>query len=208
MSKKRIIGVAIVLALILLIGGMIAYFTDTDTETNVFTLGDNVNIDLVESAWASSAPLASGIHPGTTLAKNPLIHNESTTTPAYVFLEVVMPCYVDATDNNAQKPLFKLLDASDEEGVNSGWTLIKTTPKTTAQTISYVYAYGTASAMTSLAANASTPALFNKVELEPTLTATQKATTTNTGTNIVVNAYGIQTDNLNSTDPVTIFGNF
>ena len=39
MSKRKSIAVAIVLLLILLIGGMMAFFTDTDTATNVFELG-------------------------------------------------------------------------------------------------------------------------------------------------------------------------
>ena len=51
MSKKKSIAVAIVLLLVLLIGGMLAYFTDTDTATNVFVLGDD--IDIFDSLHAS-----------------------------------------------------------------------------------------------------------------------------------------------------------
>lgn len=201
MSKKKLVGVAIVLALILLIGGMIAYFTDKDTKTNVFTLGDNIEISLVEDNW--NATNATGIHPGAKVAKDPVVKNDSTTTPAYVFLEVVMPCYVD---NDTQKPLYKLLNSANQEGVNSGWTLIKTTPNTSAKTVTYVFAYGTDAAMTELAATASTVALFNNVQLDPNLTAAQKTTTSTT--NIVVNAYGIQKDGFETTAPVTVFGNF
>ena len=53
MTKKKSIAVAIVLAIVLLIGGMLAYFTDTDTETNEFTLG-NVSIDLQEPNWVAA----------------------------------------------------------------------------------------------------------------------------------------------------------
>ena len=48
MSKKKTIAVAIVLALILLIGGMIAYFTDTDIAVNKFSLGDEIDIEYLK----------------------------------------------------------------------------------------------------------------------------------------------------------------
>ena len=53
MSKKKSIAVAVVLLLVLVIGGMLAYFTDTDTATNVFTLGDNIEISLHETNWSN-----------------------------------------------------------------------------------------------------------------------------------------------------------
>ena len=60
MNKRKTMAVAIVLALVLLIGGMIAYFTDTDEATNEFTLGDEVDISLSET-WTPADGL--GIHP-------------------------------------------------------------------------------------------------------------------------------------------------
>jgi predicted ribosomally synthesized peptide with SipW-like signal peptide len=49
-SKKSIISVCLVVALLCLgvVGASLAYFTDTDSETNTFTIG-NVSIDLIES---------------------------------------------------------------------------------------------------------------------------------------------------------------
>ena len=49
MNKKKILVLAMTLSMvaILAIGGTIAYFTDTDIQTNVFTTG-NVKIDLFE----------------------------------------------------------------------------------------------------------------------------------------------------------------
>ena len=97
MSKKKTIAVAIVLALILLIGGMIAYFTDTDIAVNKFSLGDEIDIEITEGdGWAKDETTtedltdwtnenAQGIHPGTNVLKSPSVHNKSTTTPAYVF---------------------------------------------------------------------------------------------------------------------------
>lgn len=199
MNKKKSIVVAIALVAVLLIGGLLAYLTDTDTATNVFTLGDNIEISLSETAWVAAN--GEGIHPGANIAKNPIITNDSSTTPAYVFAEVVVPCYDSNADGTADDALFTL------DTIGSGWTLISTSAvDTTAKTITYVYAYGTASAMTPLAASTSTSAVFSSVTLKSTLTATQKATAGTT--NIVVNAYGIQIDNLGVTTPTNIYALF
>ena len=39
MKKKKTILAALVLALVVSIGGVIAYFSDTDSKTNTFTVG-------------------------------------------------------------------------------------------------------------------------------------------------------------------------
>ncbi|MBR3134406.1 MAG: SipW-dependent-type signal peptide-containing protein [Clostridia bacterium] len=200
MNKKKTIAVAIVLALVLLIGGMLAFFTDTDTATNVFVLGDNIEISLSETDWDPAD--ANGIHPGAVVDKNPVITNDSTTTPAYVFAEVIVPCYSSNANTTIDTPLFSL------DTIGSGWNLMSTSSiDQTNKTITYVYNYGTASGMTSLAAEASTPAVFATVTLDDDLTAAQKATASAT-TNIVVNAYGIQIDNLGVTAPSAIFDLF
>lgn len=202
MNKKKTIAVAIVLALVLLIGGMLAFFTDTDTKTNVFVLGD-VDISLSEETWESNGiNEANGILPGASAQKDPVITNDSDTLPAYVFCEVIVPCYdSDDTDEVSYAPLFTLND------IGTGWNLMSTTPDNDNKTITYVYNYGTASAMTSLAANASTPAVFSSVTLVDTLTSAQKDTAPS-NTNIVVNAYGIQTTELGVTTPSDIFDLF
>ena len=227
MSRKKTVAVALVLALVLIIGGMLAYFTDTDTKTNVFTLGDEVEISLSEDGWDALTDsnnndipdIAEGIHPGTKVVKDPVITNESETTPAYVFAEIIVPCYDADDDGTADTPLYKLLNSSDValtmtqgSSGNTGWTLINSpSVNTTDNTITYVYAYGTSSAMTSLAgttpnASTSTP-VFSKVQVVPDLTSDQAATASNTP-NIVVNAYGIQTDGLSVTTPSAIYDLF
>ena len=225
MNRKKTIAVALVLALILIIGGMLAYFTDTDTKTNVFTLGDDVDISLSEDGWDALADtnnndipdVAEGIHPGTKVVKDPEINNDSSTTPAYVFAEIIVPCYDANNDGTVDTPLYKLLDSSDAaltmtqgSAGNTGWTLINSpSVDTTTGKITYVYAYATnTTTMTSLAANATTSTpVFSKVQVEPSLTAAQKTTAT-TPTNIVVNAYGIQTDGLDVTTPSAIYALF
>ncbi len=206
MNRKKLIAVSIVLALVLLIGGMIAYFTDTDTATNEFTLGDAVEISLSETGWTKDATSgkmtntnARGIHPGTTVDKAPIVNNDSETTPAYVFAEVIVPCYDSDNNGTVDTALFTL------NSIGSGWNLMSTgTVDTTNKTITYVYNYGTASTMTSLAAEASTPAVFSSVTLKSTLTAEQAATAP-TNPDIKVNAYGIQVDGFSETAPSDLY---
>ena len=195
MNKKKSIVIACVLALILLIGGVIAYFTDTDTKTNEFTLkADDVNIKITET-WTPADGL--NLHPGATVSKAPSIENESSEGPVYVFAEVVIPCYA-TTGTTADAELFTFTS-------NTGWTLINTpTIDVASKTKTYIYAYGAASGMTTLAASSTTStAVFSNVTVAPTLTKTQKDTASTT--DIVVNAYGIQTDNLGVTAPADIY---
>ena len=200
MSKKKGIAVAVVLLLVLIIGGMLAYFTDTDTKQNVFTIGDEVEIAVVENAWVPSK--GQGGHPGTVIPKDPTIHNESTTTPAYVFMKVTVPCYKKGSSTSVDTELFSYT-------LNSGWTKISESEiNQTSKTKTYVYAYGTSTAMTTLAKNATTPALFNNVKMDETLTAAQAATAPATP-NIDIKGYGIQVDGLGDNDtPQEIFALF
>lgn len=198
MSKKKIIAVSIVLALILLIGGMIAYFTDTDNKTNVFVLGDNVDIALNETF---NATVANGVHPGTVVEKAPKVVNQSTTTPAYVFLEVKVPLYKTVTTGSYDAELF-------EYTPKAGWYEMedKASIDSTGKFKTHVYAYGTSSAMTSLPASQETPTLFDSVKLVETLTAEQKATAP-TSPNIDIVAKAIQIDNVGTT-PAEVYAKF
>ena len=197
MDKKKIIVISIasVLAVLLFIGGILAFFTDIDTKTNVFTLGDNVEISLTENFTPADGL---DIHPGRVISKAPSIKNDSATTPAYVFAEVIVPCYA-TTGTTVNADLFTFT-------ANSDWTLINTpVVDTDSKTKTYVYAYGTSSAMTTLSADTTTStAVFNQVTLVSTLTQEQKETASATP-DIIVNAYGIQIDNLGTTDPAAIY---
>ncbi len=208
MNRKKTIIAAIVLALILLIGSLLAYFTDVDTATNKFTLGDEIDIEVVEdSGWTFDSnenkmtnSNAIGLHPGTSVTKEPSIKNKSTTTPAYVFAEVTVPCYA-STGTTVDTPLYTL------GNIGSGWTLIKTNAiDTTNKTITYVYAYGTSSSMTSLAKNTTTSTpVFGTVSVPSTLTAAQ-AKTAPANPDVVVVGRGIQTDGLGTaTTPTAIY---
>ncbi len=206
MNRKKTIIAAVVLMLVLLVGGLIAYFTDTDTKTNTFTIG-NVKIELQEPTWDSTGQTkAESLMPGTEVEKDPKIKNTGT-TGAYMFLQVTEPCYEGA-------PVFTF-GANDE--VNSGWVVVGTeracSANTGVSTATTVYAYGNASAMTEVDANATTGTLFDTVILKSTLD--EEALTALVGgdfddpddVEIVVNAYGIQADNVTGT-PAQVFANF
>ena len=73
-SKNTITIIAIVVAVVILVtGGILAYLTDTDQKTNVFTVG-SINIELTETAWNPSN--GENILPGQPIDKNPKINKE------------------------------------------------------------------------------------------------------------------------------------
>ena len=197
MNKRKGIAVAVVLLLVLIIGGMLAYFTDTDTESNVFTIGDDIDIEITEE-WEPTD--GEDLHPGAEVTKEPSIANVST-VPAYVFMEVVVPCYA-STGTTVDTPLFSFT-------ANSGWALIDTSDiDQDSQTITYRYAYGTSSAMTQLdGGETTTTPLFDSVVLDSALTGEQADTATD-NLSIDINAYGIQIENLGVSAPADIFDLF
>ena len=222
MNKKKTILAAVVLLLVFVVGGAIAYFTDTDTKTNTFTIG-NVDITLTEPAWTeldsttdandNDIPdAAEDMMPGETVAKDPTINNVSTKNPAYVFMKVEVPCSnIIATDDpNDEETPVELFTYS----VNEGWTELtsaKVACSTAGSTATHVYYYGDSTTLTKLAKAANdstptaTPALFNSVTLRGTLKSTD-ISNINDAKNIAITGYGIQTEGLESTTPANVWG--
>lgn len=190
MSKKKMIITAVVLLAVLLVGGLLAYFTDTDTRTNVFTLG-NVNIELQEEGWTGTNdrytnPEANNITPNKTIAKAPVVKNIGDGTngnDAYVFLKVELP---HGQISGSAEDVYELNNLSTK------WTEISNSNGT------HIYVYGTGTAkanMTALSYGQSTPAVFESV----TLKNVQNPSTLPSDLNIKVTAYGIQTEDLDLT---------
>ncbi len=208
MNKKKTIIAAIVLLLVAVVGGAIAYFTDTDTKTNTFTIG-NVDITLTEPSWDTTdsnnnnvPDAAENVSPGQTIAKDPTINNVSTTNPAYVFAKVEVPCSSDTTPIE----LFTYT-------TNTGWTELTNASDPTLPvactngTATHVYYYGTGGTLSSLAAGASTStAVFSNIALSTGVTGTTSGLTGNKS--VVVTGYGIQTQGLASTTPIDVWKNF
>ena len=91
--KKKITAIFLCVALvaIAIVGASLAYFTDTKTATNTFTVG-NVKIDLTEPSW--NANDAHSLMPGATFEKDPTITVAQGSQDAYVFLEIDLNKYV------------------------------------------------------------------------------------------------------------------
>jgi len=220
MNKKKVMLSAIVLALVLSIGGVLAYFSDTDAKTNTFTVG-KISIQLTEPTWTSTGQAkATNILPNQEVEKDPMITNNGN-NPAFVFIEVSIPKKAgnsvlienqDGTSPNpvptTDQPLFELINLDGNVGVNSGWTLIST-DTTDTNVNKYVYAYGSSSAMSSLAVNGETPKLFNKIRLANVQEGWQVEASTQS---VVVTGYGIQTEGLSGVSdptaaaPATVWG--
>ena len=90
--KKKILAMCLCVAMlaIAIVGGTLAYFTDTDAETNVFTTG-NVDIDLIEVFDDENAKLM----PGIDITKEIYVKNEGTET-AYVRVHMAIPSMLDS----------------------------------------------------------------------------------------------------------------
>lgn len=189
-KKKTIIAIVVVLlALALIVGGIFAYFTDTQSATNTFTIG-NVDITLTEDAWDPAN--GQNVTPGQTIAKDPTIENTSTSqNPVYIFAKVDVP-YYDSAD------VFTY-------DLNTGW--VEIADAVTGNTHTHVYAYEQSGSMKSVAYQESAT-VFNNVTVR---NLANNTTVPNDGTplNVVVTGYGIQVEGLpaNST-PSSIWGQF
>ena len=214
MKKNKTFLAAIVLLLLFVVGGAVAYFTDTDTKTNTFTIG-SVDIDLIETGWDALTDdnhndipdAAEDMMPGESVTKDPVIRNLSTKNPAYVFAKVEVPCTTIVAPATTSDELFTYT-------VNTGWAELTSAQVacTSGGTATHVYYYGSGNTLTTLAkaANASTPTpTTNPVFSTVTLRSTLKGNEGLTGNkNIVVTGYGIQTEGLASTAPADVWGNF
>ena len=91
--KKKILSLCLVvcLAATAIIGGTLAYFTDTDNATNVMTMG-NVEIDLEETYEQNST-----LVPGLDINKDVWVENDGT-EEAYVRVHMAFPADMDDGD--------------------------------------------------------------------------------------------------------------
>lgn len=205
-----IVGIAMIL--ILAIGAIGAYFTSTDTATNVFTVG-SVKIDLTEPNWDDSAE---NITPNQQILKDPMLTNESTGNDAFVFVKVTVPKKTIATAatetgvkaDAASTQLFQL-NSTDNTGKGTGlswngtdtyntsdWYLVKSDTTGTDNNV-YVFAYGSKDACKALAASKTTKPVFDSVTF---CNAVENDDIENASYSVLVEGYGIQTNDLTSSD--------
>lgn len=98
-TKKKVLSMALIGGLALTaVGGTLAYFTDTDTETNVFTVG-NVDIELQED-FVQKSQLMPGTKTQNNVKKAVTVKNTGSNA-AYTWIEVWVPSALDDGDDNS-----------------------------------------------------------------------------------------------------------
>ncbi len=130
------VGTAFMIALVIAVAGVAAYFTDNTAMSNVFTIG-NVDITLTETRFDSTQTMAN-ILPGQVIEKNPAIQNVGV-LPAYVYLKVTVPKegYTDKSGNTETGiPFFTY-------SKDSNWTEMPSYRKETDTSITKIYYYNT-----------------------------------------------------------------
>lgn len=98
--KKKILAlsVCVVMLAVAIVGGTLAYFTDTDDATNVFTVG-NVDITLVEN-FTQNSKLLPGSQTKNNIPKEVKIELNAGSEDAYVWYEWYIPSALDSTDGS------------------------------------------------------------------------------------------------------------
>ena len=127
--KKKIVAMCATVAIAALaVGGTLAYFTDTDAKTNVFTTG-NVDITLEETFNEKNLKLT----PGVKIQKEVTVKNEGS-EPAYVRVHVAVPAVLDS--GSEDKPEFAAynntlhINWDGASAADGQWTQFPTTTET------------------------------------------------------------------------------
>lgn len=114
--KRKLLAMCLVAALAAtaVIGGTLAYFTDSDAAENTFTVG-NVDIALTEPDWeAKGKAEAETVYPGEPLAKDPTVENIGAN-----------PCFVRVSVSNldqfGEKGDIVYLTGYQEGELGEGW---------------------------------------------------------------------------------------
>ena len=196
-KKKWLIIAAIVAIVAATIAGIgiWAYLTDTESVSNVFTVG-KVDITLTEPSFSENN--AKNITAKSKIAKDPTVKNVGA-NDAYVYLKVKVPKVTLKDGDTAKVPLFTYQ-------VNSGWSELTGKAVESDSYIEKVYYYNQNDGV--LAVNSETPALFNEVQVA-NITSDTTYTTDSGETKrlaeatdysleqaIDINAYAIQINNL------------
>ncbi len=133
--KKKILaaGLAVCMAAIMVTGMTLAYFTDQDSKTNTFTVG-NVDITLSEPNWVEDSQLM----PGKTIPKDPTITVASDSQTAYTFMKVQLSSDFMELLNSYVAEKQKTDDDYTIADAVSAWFTTSTHPKIMAAGTDYV----------------------------------------------------------------------
>lgn len=144
--NKKILSATLAgaLAVTAVVGGSLAYFTDTDAKDNTFTVG-NVDITLTEPHWNGDD--AQNVYAGQKLDKDPIVTNDGA-NPCFVRIKVT------GLDSLGEDNMITYL-TDGHEGLGEGWVDMGN---------GYFY-YDSV-----LDADATTDALFDQIKIPETLT--------------------------------------
>ena len=201
-NTKKLTLLTLALVCVLGVSGILAYFTDGDTVTNEFTVG-SISLDLTETKWVDGS--GDDITPLKTVLKNPAIYNDGI-NEEYVFLEISVPYdtfRIAKADGTLESQTAVSQDLFVLNGLQSNldskvWTQVGQSEITTDANGNkfqkYVYAYtNKKSVMSAVAPGTATAELFTSITMknvvEDQILDGRKA-------DIVINDYGIQTNNL------------
>lgn len=187
MKKKSILiaGLSVMIIASMAIAGTLAYFTNTQTATNTFTVG-NVAITLNEApvsksgdTWTADNTAArvtenaySNVYPGAVLPKDPTVTVNTGSSDAYVRVKATVS---HATAWKAACAEHHITDLTAIFGgyVDADWARAAITEDTTADTITYVYNYVGGANAGRLAAAGTTGALFTSVTIPAAFTGAE-----------------------------------
>ena len=186
-KKLTTLSVALGLSIITLISGISAYFTDADTTTNEFTIG-KISLDLEEPNWIPPK----NITPNQVIQKDPQIKNDGI-NDEFVFLKVKVPVknIITAELDGTKLPVTET--ELFTYTINENWTQIGKEIKTTGF-VTRIYAYAKDNQCIALKKGETTNPLFDTVKF---CNATEEQGLELTKEQIVINAYGIQTKDIN-----------
>ncbi len=192
--KKKLVTVCLVacMAVTAVAGGTLAYFTDTKTETNTFTVGD-VEITLNEDNWdEENAKLV----PHATIKKDPSVTLTSGSENAWVFVELEigegLESMMEATKPESANTLHQKFEAwvknGELAGINANWKFVEEKDN------KIVYRYTDAAT-----APKTTETLFDTVVVPDELESTDVENATG-NKNIVITAKAIQAEGIETAD--------
>lgn len=198
--KKKITAIFLCVALvaIAIVGASLAYFTDTKTATNTFTMGDvKIVLDETDVTKPTGPRVTSNeynTYPGAVVTKDPIVHNTGSNA-AYIratvkvegWVTTCKDCYkFDGTGGYANT-LVDYLVVEDQLG--AGWSVEKAMVDANGNDVTFVLRYDGV-----LAAGTNTIAMFQQVQIPAGLENGQTLGT------ITVKADAIQTDGFNTWD--------
>ncbi len=189
--KKKITAIFLCVALvaIAIVGASLAYFTDTKTAENTFTMGD-VKIKLDETNVNGGDRTIVGndynVYPGAVVTKDPIVHNTGKNA-AWIRAKVEVKGWVTNREKYPNYAAGELVDSLQYliDGLGKGWSVVSATAANEDVTFVLMYA-------DKLAAGADTTAMFEKVNVPTGLQNGQEFGT------IKVTAEAIQTDSFDT----------